>query len=170
MPFDIAAEGDQILRESWVDVGPTVLIDHILRRYHAVHPTQFAAAIDLARRVEALHYGHPRCPRGLADHLSIMCDRLMSHQRREEEVLFPMMLAGGHPMIRHPIGRMEDEHRDVDDELVRLATLTTDFTAPGDACPTWRGLYRACREITADLQEHMRLENEVLFPPFLDPA
>lgn len=168
MPLDTAITSERVMQEAWAEVGPAALIDHILCRYHDVHRAQFPEAIALARRVEAVHQDHPRCPRNLADHLAIMADHLMSHQRREEEALFPMMLGGGHPMIRHPINRMEDEHRDVEEQLVRLAALTTDFTPPVDACGTWRTLYRACRDITVDLREHMRLENEILFPQFLD--
>lgn len=167
MPFDTAPSPEQNLDDAWAGVGPAVLIDHIIRRYHEVHRTQFPVAIDLARRVEAVHQDHPRCPRGLADNLAIMADHLMSHQGREEAVLFPMMLAGGHPMIRHPVARMEEEHRDVDEQLLRLAVLTTDFTAPVDACGTWGALYRACHEISDDLREHMRLESHILFPQFV---
>ncbi len=96
-----------------------------------------------------------------------MADHLMSHQGREEAVLFPMMLAGGHPMIHHPVARMEEEHRDVDQQLLRLASLTADFTSPEDACGTWRALYGVCQEIADDLREHMRLENDILFPRFV---
>ncbi|MBI5941961.1 MAG: hemerythrin domain-containing protein [Caulobacterales bacterium] len=170
MPFDTALAPERILDDAWAEAGPAALIDHILRRYHEVHRAQFLKAIDLARRVETVHQNHPRCPRGLADHLAIMADHLMSHQGREEAVLFPMMLAGGHPMIRHPVARMEEEHRDVDQQLLRLATLTTDFTPPEDACGSWRALYRGCQEIAEDLREHMRLENDILFPRFVPAA
>lgn len=167
MPFDTALAPERIPDDAWAEVGPAALIDHILRRYHEVHRAQFPAAIGLARRVETVHQDHPHCPRGLADHLAIMADHLMSHQGREEAVLFPMMQAGGHPMIRHPVARMEEEHRDVDHQLLCLAILTTDFAPPVDACGTWRALYRACHEIADDLHEHMRLENDILFPQFV---
>lgn len=170
MPFDNALDCGQMMDEALAEADPAVLIDHILSRYHAVHREQFPEAIALARRVEAAHTHHPDRPDGLADHLAIMADHLMSHQRREEEVLFPMMLGGGHPMIRHPIARMEEEHRDVDEQLARLAVLTRDFTAPEDACYSWRALGRACKVIADDLREHMRLENEILFPRFLAGA
>ncbi len=166
MRRDTTIASERIVEDAWAEIGPAALIDHIIRRYHDVHRTQFPEAVALARRVEAVHQDHPRCPRGLADHLAIMADHLIAHQGREEAVLFPMMLAGGNPMIRHPIARMADEHRDVDEQLVRLAALTTDFTAPVDACGTWRTLYRACRVICEDLCEHMRLENDILFPQF----
>lgn len=168
MPFDTVADPARRMEDALADAGPAVLIDHIIRRYHEVHRGQFPEAIALARRVEAEHQTDPHCPHGLGDHLAVMADHLMSHQRREEEVLFPLMLAGGHPMISHPISRMEEEHRDVDEQLIQLATLTNAFTTPADACWKWRTLYRSCRDISDDLREHMRLENDVLFPLFLE--
>ncbi|HEY0649335.1 hemerythrin domain-containing protein [Phenylobacterium sp.] len=143
------------------------LIELILTRYHQTHRREFPEAIRLARKVEAVHAADPRCPRGLADHLALMADDLEGHQQREEQVLFPMILNGGGPMIRFPIGRMMVEHADVDEQLARLRTLTHDYAAPDRACETWRALVRACRKLDCDLTEHMRLENEVLFAPFL---
>lgn len=143
------------------------LIDLILTRYHETHRREFPQAIALARKVEAVHAGDADCPRGLADHLAFMADDLESHQQREEQVLFPMILGGGSPMIRFPIGRMMAEHKDVEEQLVRLRALTRDHSAPPGACATWRTLVNACRKLDLDLHEHMRLENDVLFAPFL---
>lgn len=144
------------------------LIELILTRYHETHRREFPEAIRLARKVEAVHAADPECPRGLADHLAFMADDLESHQQREELVLFPMMLNGGSPMIRMPISRMMAEHLDVEDQLTRLRALTHDHAAPPGACHTWQALARACRKLDADLREHMRLENEVLFEHFLE--
>jgi regulator of cell morphogenesis and NO signaling len=151
-----------------VDPDAAGLIKLILTRYHETHRREFPQAIRLARKVEAVHAGDPGAPRGLADHLAFMADDLESHQQREEQVLFPMILSGGSPMIRFPIRRMMDEHTDVEEQLARLRSLTRDFEPPQGACETWRALMTACRKLDSDLREHMRLENEVLFAPFLD--
>ncbi|MFN3582673.1 hemerythrin domain-containing protein [Phenylobacterium sp.] len=143
------------------------LIAHILERYHETHRREFPEAIRLARKVEAVHAGDADRPTGLADHLALMFDDLDGHQRKEEQVLFPMMMQGGGPMIRFPITRMMAEHAEVDEQLVRLRTLTRDFTPPEGACATWRLLCLTCRKIHDDLIEHMRLENEELFAAFL---
>jgi len=144
------------------------LIDHILEDYHAVHRQEFPQAIALARKVERVHADAPKCPHGLADHLALMLDELESHQRREEQVLFPMLRAGGGPMARFPIGRMVAEHREVDEQLAALRALTGDFSVPAGACGSWQALTRLCAKLDADLREHMRLENEEVFAPFLD--
>ncbi len=143
------------------------LIELIVARYHETHRREFPEAIRLARKVEAVHADAADCPRGLADHLSLMLDDLESHQQREEQVLFPMILAGGSPMIRFPIARMMAEHDDVEGQLRSLRTLTGDFSHPPDACRTWQALTQLCRKLDADLREHMRLENEVLFAPYV---
>lgn len=144
------------------------LIELIQARYHDTHRREFPEAIRLARKVEAVHAGQPDCPRGLADLLAMMLDDLESHQRREEQVLFPMLAAGGGPMARFPIARMMAEHVDVDGQLASLRSITHDFAVPEEACGTWRELMRLCRKLDADLREHMRLENEELFAAFLD--
>lgn len=142
------------------------LIDHVVERYHQVHRAEFPDAIRLARKVETVHAGHPDSPEGLADHLALMFDDLEAHQLREERVLFPTMLQGGCAVLKFPITRMMAEHRDVEDQLVRLRALTRDHTPPESACRTWRALCEACRKLDEDLSEHMRIENEDLFTRF----
>lgn len=142
------------------------LIDHILTRYHQVHMDDFPQAIALARKVETVHVADAECPDGLADHLALMADELAGHQRKEETALFPMMRQGGGPMVRVAIARMQAEHRDVVEQLTRLAVITKDFTPPQEACRTWRALNQLCRKIDRELREHMRLEDAILFPHF----
>uniref|UniRef100_B0SV93 Hemerythrin HHE cation binding domain protein n=1 Tax=Caulobacter sp. (strain K31) TaxID=366602 RepID=B0SV93_CAUSK len=144
----------------------TALIDHILTRYHQVHMEDFPQAIALARKVEAVHAADAECPDGLADHLALMADELAGHQRKEETALFPMMRQGGGPMVRIAIARMQVEHRDVVEQLTRLAVITKDFTPPQEACRTWRALNQLCRKLDRELREHMRLEDAILFPHF----
>jgi regulator of cell morphogenesis and NO signaling len=144
------------------------LIRHIVERYHEVHRAEFPVAIRLARKVEAVHADQEPCPRGLADHLSLLFDELEAHQLREERMLFPTMLQGGCAVVQVPIRRMMAEHRDVEDQLATLRALTRNHTAPEDACGSWRALVEACRKIDEDLVEHMRLENEDLFAPLLE--
>jgi regulator of cell morphogenesis and NO signaling len=142
------------------------VIDHILERYHQVHRREMPELRNLAIRVEQVHAEHPAVPVGLSDLLARMHAELESHMQKEEEVLFPLMLAGGNPMIVHPIGMMRHEHDEHGENLRALAALTGDMTAPDGACNSWRALYAGLAKLAEDLTDHIHIENNVLFPRF----
>jgi regulator of cell morphogenesis and NO signaling len=121
---------------------------------------------SLAIRVEKVHAEHPAVPAGLSDLLARMQGELESHMQKEEQILFPLMLAGGNPMIVHPIGMMRHEHDSHGEELEALAKLTGDLTLPAEACNTWRALYAGLAKLSDDLTEHIHIENNILFPKF----
>ena len=150
--------------------APAELIDHILRRYHEVHRQQLPELIRMARRVEAVHRDHPQVPHGLADHLETMEQELLEHMGKEEQILFPLLRQGGHPMVVHPIGMMRHEHVGHGAQLERLAELTTQHQPPTGACNTWRALYAGTARLAEDLVEHIHLENNLLFPVFENQA
>ncbi|MBN8927052.1 MAG: iron-sulfur cluster repair protein YtfE [Rhodospirillales bacterium] len=142
------------------------LIGLIETTYHAGHRAALPELQRLARRVEAVHKANPAVPAGLADLLAAMGEDLEAHMRKEEQVLFPLMRAGGHPMIGHPIAMMLAEHDDHGAHLRALEALTQDFTPPEGACTTWRALYAGLAQFTDALMAHIHLENAVLFPRF----
>lgn len=142
------------------------LIDLILARYHEGHRRELPELIRLARRVEAVHGDREDAPVGLAGVLGELAAELESHMQKEEQVLFPMMRAGGHPMIVHPIGAMRHEHDDAGAQLRTIDGLTNGGVPPEGACNTWRALYAGTRKLADDLMEHIHLENNLLFPRF----
>jgi regulator of cell morphogenesis and NO signaling len=141
------------------------LIQHILNRYHAVHRAELPE-IRLAARVEARHAGNATVPQGIHDALVELTGALEEHMQKEEQILFPLMLAGGHPMISAPIGRMRHEHDEHGERLARLEALAHGFELPQEACPTWRALYTGVRKLIDDVHEHVHLENNMLFARF----
>ncbi len=164
-------EGELAALEPQVPVAPEeteALIDHILERYHAVHRAELPELIRLARRVEAVHREHHAAPAGLADLLETIEAELTEHQAKEEQILFPLMRAGGHPMIVHPIARMREEHEAHGANLAEILVLTNDITPPAEACNSWRALYAGLAKFAEDLTEHVHLENNLLFPRFTD--
>ncbi len=150
--------------------APAELIDHILRRYHEVHRQQLPELIRMARRVEAVHRDHPQVPHGLADHLETMEQELLDHMAKEEQILFPLLKQGGHPMVVHPIGMMRHEHVSHGAQIERLAEFTNQHQPPAGACNTWQALYAGTARLTEDLIEHIHTENNLLFPVFESQA
>lgn len=139
----------------------------LIRGYHEAHIRDLEAAAALARRVEDRHAGSPNYPAGLADLLARMAESVGSHQHREEAVLFPIILSGEGAMLRQPIAALGTEHDDLQDGLERLVRLTRDYTAPAEACASWRKLYELCRKYDEEFREHVQLEERILFPRFL---
>lgn len=143
---------------------------------------------DLIRRIVTDHHGYLRRNLPLVagliavgGHTELgaafeqLRTELMDHLHKEEAVLFPAIdrfesaLEAGEPLpkayfgsMRLPVQVLEEEHRITDRALTRIRELTNGFRAPeGEVA-------RALRELDADLREHMRLENEVLFPRVLN--
>lgn len=142
------------------------LVQYILTRYHETHRRELPELIRLAAKVEARHAEHPAVPRGLQAALQEAAQALEEHMQKEEQVLFPLMNAGGHPMINAPIGVMRGEHDEHGERLAHLEALTHGCVTPPEACASWQALYAGVRKLIDDVHEHVHLENNVLFPRF----
>jgi regulator of cell morphogenesis and NO signaling len=66
-----------------------------------------------------------------------------------------------------PVAVMLQEHDDAGGALARMRELTNGFTAPPEACNTYRALFAGLVELEEDLHRHIHLENSVLFPQAL---
>ena len=142
------------------------MIDHILKRFHAVHREQLPELIRMARRVEAVHRDNPHVPQGLSAHLEAMENELLDHMDKEETIVFPALRGGAGLEARGPIQVMRDDHIGHGQMLERLIQLTDNGNPPPGACNTWRALYAGVIQLSDDLIEHIHLENNLLFPAF----
>lgn len=147
----------------------SALIDHILSRYHETHRAELEWLIPLAQKVERVHGDHEDAPLGLTEALIALNNDLDSHMQKEEQVLFPLMLHGGNPMIMHPITQMRHEHDDTARLLAGVEHAAHGLRLPEGACGSWTALYTGLRKFSEDLVTHMHLENNVLFARF-EPA
>jgi regulator of cell morphogenesis and NO signaling len=142
------------------------LTRYIETRYHARHREQLPPLAAMAESVETVHFGDDQVPGGLSNILRRMIGELEVHMKKEELILFPAIRKGGGPGIENPIAVMRDDHDDHATEVAAIRRLTGDLTLPDGACGTWTALYAGLNEFITDLEEHVRLENDVLFPQF----
>lgn len=159
-----AAESGARDFERWDQRPLPELIEHLLLRYHERHRADLPPLLAMARKVETVHAAKASCPHGLAELLARVADELEQHMRKEEQVLFPLLLAGRGRMAAPPIQAMEREHEDHGRNLALLRQVTGDHRAPPEACNTWRALYLGLAELERELMQHIHLENNVLFP------
>jgi regulator of cell morphogenesis and NO signaling len=148
---------------TWETQAPDAIIAFILRRFHEPLRRDLPVLVSGARVVEAAAKGNPLRPAGLADHLEQILMAVESHLGKEEKILFPLILAGRGSSAFMPIKVMMAEHEDHVANLQRTRALTHDFALPADAAEAWRTLYLDLQRLEADLNQHIHLENNVLF-------
>jgi regulator of cell morphogenesis and NO signaling len=80
-------------------------------------------------------------------------------------------VAAGQPALRpafgtvsNPVHMMELEHDSTGAALKEICALSGNYTAPADACFSYKTVYSALKEFEADLHQHVHLENNILFP------
>jgi regulator of cell morphogenesis and NO signaling len=143
------------------------LVDFIEGYYHKRLRDDLPDLIAMADKVEEVHENKPSCPRGLASHLRTIYSAILDHLAKEEQVLFPMLRTGYRDRAGAPIRVMEQEHEDHGRNLESLRALTHEFSAPPEACATWKALYLRLHRMSDELMEHIHLENNVIFPRVL---
>jgi regulator of cell morphogenesis and NO signaling len=124
------------------------LIAHILARFHETHRAELPELVALAKA---------HAP-GLLGPLQDLAVALELHMFKEEARLFPMMEQGGNTLIGHLIDDLSAEHRQHEVAVARLKALLRG--------PTPAALRQGLDKLLADLQAHVQVEDEELFPLF----
>lgn len=153
------------------------LVDHITSTHHNYVKAEVPRIEALAAKVVSVHgKNHPE----LLDVQKVFRSlgaELSAHLMKEENILFPYIVRmeqsvrSGRPAARPPFGSVANpihmmmmEHDSAGDALRELRRLTSDYSAPADACISYQTLYRAIAEFETDLHQHIHLENNILFP------
>ena len=142
----------------------SLIIEHILQRYHEVHRQQFANILPLAGACS----GYADFPSDLLSFLQTFAQDLENHLQKEEQILFPLINAGRGQMATMPVRVMMMEHDNHQASLSQLSDLTNDLTLPENAAGNWRQLYEILQQFRDDLLDHIDIENELLFPRALN--
>ncbi|MCB2128149.1 MAG: hemerythrin domain-containing protein [Rhodobacteraceae bacterium] len=143
--------------------SPAELTRFIETHYHAQHRIQLPALAKLAEKIEAVHFGDEQVPQGLSDLLHRMIGELEVHMKKEELILFPAIRSAA-TGLGAPVAAMRNDHDDHASDIARIGQLTNGLTPPDDACASWTRLYAELGDFISELEAHIRLENEVLFP------
>jgi regulator of cell morphogenesis and NO signaling len=159
------------------EFAPSRLIQHIVRVHHQNVRHELPRLVEMAHTVAREH--GERAP--ALRHVELIVDELRAdmaeHLHKEEQVLFPYIaqadeapLPGFRPpqqpfsRVGQPVFMMVQEHERARLLLAELGQVTNEFTPPDWACATFHALYAGLKTFAANLEEHIRLENDVLFP------
>lgn len=145
------------------------LADYIVEVHHGFLRRELPRLHAMSERVAHVHGGHTPALVEMFHVFSGMASELASHIIKEEQALFPAIVAmsQGGPApgdLEAPIACMLHEHEDAGAALEKLRELSHGFQPPADACNTYRALFAGLRDLEEDLHRHIHLENAVLFP------
>ncbi len=140
------------------------LIKHILVRYHETHRRELPDLFTLAKKVETVHADDPNAPHGLTQTLEALITDLEDHMRKEEQAVFAAVDASPSRQTSAPIAALRHDHTGQEAALNKIAAITHGFRLPSYACASWTRLYVGLSKLVEDLDDHMFLENNVLFP------
>ncbi len=167
-----AVEGD------WAGMGLRELAAHIIGRHHEYLKLELPR---LRARLDRMAARHGERDGALLSRLhAVYCDlqqELELHLHKEEMILFPVIgryedaatrgqTAPPPPFgtVRNPIQMMMREHDSALGALRRMREITRDYAPADYACANFRAVFESLVELEGDLLEHIRLENNFLFP------
>ena len=157
------------------------LIEHILNAHHVFTKSEINRLEALTEKVIGVHgQNHTELVQA-GELFKRLCTDLKPHMFKEEQVLFPYILAMSQAdvqnqprpfapfgTVNNPVRMMMKEHDTAGQILRELRAVTSDYKVPPDACISYQTLYRALENLETDLHQHIHLENNLLFPKALD--
>lgn len=158
-----------------------LLADYIEKKHHRYvqeKTLEIQPYLDKICKVHGEH--HPELFE-IKDEFNASAAELTIHMKKEELVLFPFIrkmvkakqnnstLDAPHfGTIQNPIQMMMNEHTSEGDRFRKIEELSSNYTAPPDACNTYRVTFALLKEFEQDLHLHIHLENNILFPKAIE--
>lgn len=183
---DVVRDIESVVDESCAaipfDSWPTdLIIDYVLKIHHRNIRSKGPRLLADIEHLAAVHgASHPELEQ-LKSLFAQSLDDLENHLQKEEQVLFPYcyhliesqqkgdkveaMHCG---TVANPIRVMLREHSDEGLRYKFIRNLMHDYAVPSDACPSYRLMLQDLEAFMDALFEHIHLENNILFPRFVD--
>lgn len=173
----ITAHGERSANNHTEKQSASELIDYIIATHHIFTANELERLTPLMEKVCNRHgEQHPELFEVQAV-FTALADSMIPHMRKEEMVLFPYIQAldascsgnGRAPSshfgtVENPIRMMMVDHEANGARLKKMRDLSTDYTLPDGACPSYTALYAGLEDLEKDLFRHIHLENNILFP------
>ena len=166
---------------NWQKEPVAGLVAHINGTHHKYTREEIARLGPLFDKVVSVHgKNHPELQHVRAAFREL-AQELTMHMMKEEAVLFPYIVRMEESVIQmepvlpppfgsvqNPVSMMMHEHDSAGEALRTMRQASSGYTAPVDACISYRTLYKALADFEKDLHQHIHLENNILFPRAID--
>ncbi|MDX9749614.1 MAG: hemerythrin domain-containing protein [Flavobacteriales bacterium] len=153
------------------------LVHHIVHRHHTYVRERTPLLVNFLERLSGRHgRRHPELFAMAILFKSVSAD-LLVHLDAEEQVLFPYIkelaqaarnrscvLPGPFGTVRGPVRALLTDHERESQRLNLITGLTCGYALPPDADSTYVATFQLLKEFAEDLQWHVHLEANILFP------
>lgn len=155
----------------------TRLIQHIVRTHHQTVRQELPRFAELSQRIATKHGERAPEYKAVARLIDELRAEMFAHLEKEEQVLFPYIVqleeaieinasapAACFRSVGQPISMMMQEHDAAQAIMRKIREQTHRFRAPEWACSRNSAFHAGLAAFEADLNHHVHLENDLLFP------
>lgn len=153
-----------------------LLADYVEKKHHRYVETKIREITPFLYKIARVHGDrHPELIE-VEKLFNESARDLTDHMKKEESILFPyirklVQAKENNTQVHAPFGTVENpirvmmhEHDAEGERFRKIADLTDHYTLPQDACSTYRVTFSMLKEYEDDLNLHIHLENNILFP------
>ncbi len=165
---ELLAAGHDPDQKDWSTATLTDLADHIEITHHAWLKKELPRIAMLIHRTYTVHGLHYPWLAELKTTYDRFAAEFDAHIFKEEHILFPRIrqidAKRADLDVDQPVAIMEHEHERAGADMEKMRALSDNYTAPPEACNTFRAMLDALGELEADTHVHVHKENNILFP------
>ncbi len=159
---------------NWDEMSSTELISHIVERHHHYLKEELEPIGFFVTKIFKVHGDKHPFLKDLYKYYHMFKVDMEAHMQEEESDLFPLIEAYDQEKddklfqeIKELNTVMEQDHELVEEFLTAMHNITDGFTPPADACGSFRTTYARLAELEKNTIQHVHLENNLLFKPFM---
>ena len=152
------------------------LADYIVNVHHKYVKENAYMLFEYGEAIANRHgVKHPELTR-----ITQLCEKIATNfkslMQEEETTLFPYInklamakrehhkIEAGIENMEKQLKRIENQHTAIGGFMDEIHQLSHAFTAPEDACSSYKVLYEKLDEFEKNLKQHIHLENNIIFP------
>lgn len=158
-----------------------LLVDYVEKTHHRYVDEKTPILLQFLNKLCHVHGGrHPELFE-INELFMQSAEDLGVHLRKEEQILFPFIrkmvdaklkgVALENPhfgTVENPVNMMIHEHSVEGERFAKISEITNGYTAPEDACSTYRVTFQMLEDFENDLHKHIHIENNILFPKAIE--
>lgn len=174
--LEAVTENEKQSQMPFTEMDAEQLIGYIIIHHHFYVKQSMPLIYSHLEKVAAKHGSRYPYMQKVFELFGMIKDEMTMHMQKEEMILFPRIkeienlfnnnqqtnISDGY--ITGPVTVMETEHEHAGKILDEIRHLTNNYTAPEDACTTFKVSLAELKEFEEDLHKHVHLENNLLFP------